>query len=313
MSLMAAFTPKLLSAVSSRSRLKRTSSVASVWFLFPARKKVTGGSWYWEWSAVSFSIAVVIAAVSAATASLAAFLEGFGSLTISLETVSATGTPQRSAASSTDSGCTSFVSAPALLFARDLAGVTGSGSTGVSRFTSESTGMSMNFFCATGFSAAFFRLLPGSSGTGCSGSASASSSSGMISSSGMYFDSARSWNQPMIFATVKFRLHIRTYRNASSTTGTEAYTLSAAFNRIPSPPESTPPQVSALPPEYSSEITAPKSAVVNAERHKIRCSSVPNRSGSSRIDTMRSTIRLRFLPTSVHARSSSANGNSQKP
>ena len=121
-------------------------------------------------------MAEVIAAVSAATSALAAFLDGFGGSWISC--VAVTSTPQMSAASSTDRGCTFCVaSAGAGFFAPRAAFLTGMGSIGSSSGSDgvSSTGMSMSFFFATGLSGAVRRVRRG--GSGCGGAAGSDSSS----------------------------------------------------------------------------------------------------------------------------------------
>ena len=172
-----------------------------------------------------------MAAVSAATAALAAFLDGFGGSWISC--VAGTVTPQISAASSTDSGWTFCVaSAGAAFFAPRADFLTGSGSIGSSSgsvFVS-SNGMSMRFFFSTGLSCAVRRFRRGSGSGCCAGSSSSSSKSG-TSSSGTYCASRRARDQAAILPTDRSILPSTQNTNATIAKGSAAYTLMPALSR----------------------------------------------------------------------------------
>ena len=167
-------------------------------------------------------MAEVIAAVSAATAALAAFLDGFGGSWISCVTGV---TPQISAASSTDSGWTFCVaSAGAAFFAPRAGFLTGIGSIGSSSGSVmvSSTGMSMNFFLATGLSGTARRALRRGSGSGCGSGSSSSSSASGTSSSGMYCASRRVRTQAAILPTVRSMLPSTQNPNAAIVSGSAA-------------------------------------------------------------------------------------------
>ena len=173
-----------------------------------------------------------MAAVSAATAALAAFLDGFGGSWISC--VAGTVTPQMSAASSTDSGSTFCVASAGTAFFAPRAGfLTGIGSIGSSSGSAgvSSTGMSMIFFFATGLSGAARRARRCGSGCGCAAGSSSSSKSGWSPSSGMYCAArcARHWVTTL--PTVRSMLPSTQTTNAAIVSGSAAYTLMPALSR----------------------------------------------------------------------------------
>ena len=173
-----------------------------------------------------------MAAVSAATAALAAFLDGFGGSWISC--VAGTVTPQISAASSTDSGWTFCVaSAGAAFFAPRAGFFTGMGSIGSSSGSAfvSSNGISMRFFFSGGLSGAVRRGLRCGSGSGCGTGSSSSSSKSGTSSSGMYCASRRARDQAAILPTDRSMLPSTQSTNAAIVSGSAAYTLMPALSR----------------------------------------------------------------------------------